>query len=114
MAHIEKEWTKTDVFEYFDLTLDSAIANSGQIEAGMQIIKKTSDSVSLINEWLAISNDYHLVDDSPSYLPNAPSFKEHRHDQSIYSLLMKIHGIVPLKQSAYSRSFIVRATRLRK
>lgn len=33
----------------------------------------------------------HLVDDSPSLLPNAHGFKEHRHDQSIFSLLMHIY-----------------------
>ena len=38
---------------------------------------------------LATAENYRFVDDSPSRVPNAPSFKEHRHDQSILSLLLK-------------------------
>ena len=34
-----------------------------------------------------------LVDDSPSVLANAPNFVEHRHDQSVFSLLTKKHNL---------------------
>lgn len=38
-------------------------------------------------------NHATLLTDDPSALPNAPGFKEHRHDQSIFSTLMWKHGM---------------------
>jgi len=54
------------------------------------ICKKTRD---LVNEWYSVACKYNLIDDSPSIKPNAEGFKEHRHDQSIFSLLTKKYGI---------------------
>jgi glutaredoxin-related protein len=36
-----------------------------------------------------ISSDYHLVDDTPSIIPNASTYNEHRHDQSIFSIVVR-------------------------
>ena len=33
----------------------------------------------------------NLIDDSPSSTPNALDFKENRHDQSVFSILMKLN-----------------------
>lgn len=33
--------------------------------------------------------NYHNVDDSPSQAPNIPTFKDHRHDQTIFSILVR-------------------------
>ena len=48
---------------------------------------------SLIDEWYNISCDYHLIDDSPSIISNHNEFREHRHDQSILSLLIKKNNL---------------------
>jgi len=47
------------------------------------------DTRDLVNEWYNLSCDYHLIDDSSSVAQNFDCFKEHRHDQSILSLLTK-------------------------
>ena len=39
--------------------------------------------------YYCIATNYHFIDDSPSILKNDNSFSEHRHDQSIFSLLIK-------------------------
>ena len=49
---------------------------------------------------------YHLLDDSKSVNPNYPGFNEHRHDQSIFSLLTKKHGLFS-KTSLYSCGVLV-------
>jgi hypothetical protein len=36
-----------------------------------------------------IKNNYTLLDDTPSIKPNDLEFKEHRHDQSLLSVLLK-------------------------
>jgi len=38
---------------------------------------------------IASEENYHFIDDSPSSKPESPAFKEHRHDQSIMSMLSK-------------------------
>ena len=38
------------------------------------------------------SNNYHLIDDSPSIEANFSCFKENRHDQSIFSILSKLYN----------------------
>jgi len=38
-------------------------------------------------------SDCHSADDSPSVAQNHPSFREHRHDQSVFNLLVKQRGL---------------------
>jgi hypothetical protein len=49
-----------------------------------------------MDEWYKHSCNYHLITDHHSVLPNADGFIEHRHDQSLFSLLMKKHGFVQI------------------
>ena len=41
--------------------------------------------------------DFSLIDDSPSKSENMNGFREHRHDQSVFSLLFKVHGCIPFE-----------------
>jgi hypothetical protein len=51
-------------------------------------------------EWLDVfETRFDLIDDSPSKIKNFSEFVENRHDQSVFSILCKINGIVSL--SAY-------------
>jgi hypothetical protein len=84
----EKTWTKMDLFRELDMNNDK-IKNSTQHQAGVTITKKTTLTTDFLNDWYSIACNYHLIDDSPSVYPNDPSFQEHRHDQSIFSLLIK-------------------------
>ena len=64
------------------------------MQAGILMMKKCDVITSLINEWYDIcSNNYHLIDDSPSIEKNFDNFIENRHDQSIYNLLVKKENI---------------------
>ena len=47
----------------------------------------------LVNEWYNIACNYNLIDDSESINKNFDCFKEHRHDQSIFSLLIKKYNL---------------------
>ena len=42
-----------------------------------------------------------LVDDSPSRIPNHPSFCENRHDQSCFSLIRKTRGCIILEDETW-------------
>lgn len=88
---IEKQWTKMDTIIYLDGNFPNII-NSGQLLGGIQIIKKTEETVELYRKAFKCALNTHLLDDSPSIIPNCTDFHEHRHDQSIMSILRKKHS----------------------
>lgn len=93
----EAEWTKADLFDHFGILGDSKYMNHGQVSATAIIIQKKFISQCFINEWFYIMHFLHdLVTDSPSQIPNVSNFQEHRHDQSVFSLLMVKYGGVEL------------------
>ena len=86
-------YTKKDVSSQFPLSDNSLSQN--QVQAGYLILRKCPEILSLIEQWKIIcESDYHNIDDTPSILPNHPSFIEHRHDQSILNLLLKQYGLI--------------------
>jgi hypothetical protein len=86
LSQIECEWTKMDVFNYLNAT---DLLETKQIISGIFIIRKCNESVNIINKWYDICCNYNLINDSNSISINHESFKENRHDQSIWSLLIK-------------------------
>jgi hypothetical protein len=89
---LERIWTKGDVFEHFNCKNMSNIINTPQIQAGVIVLKKCKKSIRLIEEWSKATQKINLIDDSPSLSPNFHNFTEHRHDQSILSVLCKLIG----------------------
>jgi hypothetical protein len=91
---LEKHWTKGDIFDYFDVRNNIEIYDTEQVGGTVLFIKKTKDSLQMIQKWLQVYyDDYSLVDDTPSKSPNFPGFIENRHDQSTLSLIVKINNI---------------------
>ena len=61
---------------------------------GIIFIRKCAESLELIRKWRGLFyENFSLVDDSPSKSPNFKGFIEHRHDQSVWSLLVKTNNI---------------------
>lgn len=86
--HLEYKWTKNDVFEYFNL--EEEHKNSSQIMAGIFYCKKTKDMVNFFETlYKNCSENYNLIDDSPSISLNHKDFYENRHDQSMFSCSLK-------------------------
>jgi hypothetical protein len=92
--HPNKRWTKRDTFHYMGLD-EEPYLSSPQILASYILMKKNDFVVSFIDEWLSYSEDYRLITDSPNEcgLNNYPEFYDHRHDQSILSLLGRKYNI---------------------
>lgn len=91
--HMEKTWTKGDLFQLYP-TVDK---NTRQMISGIFCIKKSDKTVAMIKEWADVMlSSPSFNDDSPSKTPNDPSFREHRHDQSSFSLIRKTRGCVDL------------------
>jgi hypothetical protein len=96
-THIEKYWTKGDLFDYFGVRDRKDFYDTGQLWSGTMFIKKSKKTVKFIKNWLKVyCDDFSLVDDSPSKSQNFEGFIENRHDQSIFSFLGKINNIITL------------------
>jgi hypothetical protein len=91
LIYPEKEWTKMDLFNELCMNTYEHL-NSIQLMATSFILKKCDHTMKLVNEWYKYSSIYHLIDDSESNLKNDDMFCEHRHDQSIFSLIRKKYG----------------------
>ncbi|WP_300753070.1 hypothetical protein [uncultured Brachyspira sp.] len=90
----EKQFTKSDIFNYFNVLNDINITDTFQRPATFFILEKTSSNIEFVRKWLNVFyDDFSLVDDSPSKIKNFDGFIENRHDQSIFSVLSKIFNI---------------------
>ena len=89
---MEGMWTKRDVFKA--LNADGMRFNKQMIGAFF-LARAGAEAKFFVDEWLKLVTQPHLVDDSPSVEPNFPEFRDHRHDQSILSLLYRRLGYTP-------------------
>ena len=89
----ERAFTKMDLMIHLNVQDSSEITDKGQICATHIFCKKSPECTTFIDEWLNICSTLHFIDDSPSEAENFPEFIEHRHDQSVFSILCKLHKI---------------------
>jgi hypothetical protein len=100
------------VFEYFSLN-NTNILNSHHLVGGIFILRKCENTINLFNElYNIISNNYNLIDDSPSNIENDINFIEHRHDQSVFSLIRKKYGTEILIDETYFNDFFSNEAKL--
>jgi len=72
--------------------IDDSQLTTRMHQAGANLIYINSVTRNLINKWYELSCNYYFINDE-SICKNREAFKEHRHDQSVYSLLTKKYGI---------------------
>lgn len=87
-------WTRNYVFKHFNTRLPKFWKYCNQLQAGHIFIKKTAETLSIIKEWEMTMLTYPeaVIDVSPDCLAlENKQFKEHRHDQSIWSALVYIY-----------------------
>lgn len=97
-SHVE--WCKGDVlaiilpitnhenygFKYVDYTVR-------QVQASVIFIRVSQFAKDFIKEWLMYCQVPGLIDDSPSKVPNYPTFAENRHDQALLTCLQIKYGL---------------------
>ena len=120
--YLEKTWTVKEIFNYFNVSENSDIVNTGQIIGGVKILKKNANSINIINLWLKALYDNPLLFTDYYNNNQCPEYIENRHDQSICSIICKLHKTIVLKDETYfdngfynneSFSYPFWATRLR-
>ena len=87
-------WTKRDCFVVMGLDHEPYLS-CDQLLASFLVMRKTPAVVEFVDEWLAYATDPRALTDAPNTcgLPNYPNFREHRHDQSVLSLLARKRGV---------------------
>lgn len=87
----EDGFTKYSVLEHFNVLDDAELLGSRQLMATIQMIRKNKFSLDLIEKWYNICEEHKttLLCDLPSDHEELPTFKQHCHDQSIFSVLCK-------------------------
>lgn len=89
----QKIWTTNKIFEYFHINSDSDIANKEQIIAGVIVCRKSPDSLAIFKKWLNVAEKQpDLFSDKYNEISKKQNneFRENRHDQSIYSIILQI------------------------
>lgn len=102
MSHLpEKYYTTKEIFNYFGVDMNSDIANEGQLVGGILIMKKTPNlKIKLDMVYKVYEDNYLLVTDYYSK-GQAPYFKDNRHDQSIFSIIRKLHKSIELEDETF-------------
>ena len=90
LGNIEKCWTKRDIFVKLNCDTNE-FTETNQISATSFVVKNCEKSRHIIGEWLNHCCDKHLVTDEQSKSEEYPEFGENRHDQSLFSCVLKKH-----------------------
>jgi hypothetical protein len=86
--HIAKMWTKRDCFVLTNAD-ESKYWNAPITNGAISLWMKTEKNINFLNEWQKYLRDTRIVSDDPNMCgkPNFMEFKDHRHDQSILTIL---------------------------
>ena len=87
-GHLNRKWTKRDCFVLMNCDSEH-YWNSEQINASFQIYIKNEASIKFLQDYLYYCQQINILTDIPNItrLENHPEFVDHRHDQSVLSLL---------------------------
>jgi len=94
--YTERFWTKRDVFLHLNLN-HSEYTDTPQRMASFMVFRGTPFAKDLVREFLDIARTARLITDMPNFdFWLEPGFKDHRHDQSLWSVLTKLRKVTTL------------------
>jgi hypothetical protein len=103
---INSTWTKADCFNIMGCN-DDVYKKGDQVDGSYILLKKTLQSIQFIEEYLRYSCNKNIITDLPNITGNnEPDFRDHRHDQSILSLLAIKHNIKTFESPSESSNHI--------
>lgn len=80
-------WTKSDTFNLMNLKSNKYIYGN-QINASYIVFRKTKYSIKFFKYFQSLCENYNIISDAPNITDNFnKDFFDHRHDQSVLSLL---------------------------
>ena len=106
-GYLEHQWSKMDLIVHLNCN-DKDYLDTPHYQGGRVLLLVCDKTRQFVREWYETGCNYHLIDDSPSVLTNLDSFRAHRHDQSIFSLLGK-RGNLFSKQTLKEALYITKS-----
>lgn len=87
----EKIWTNNYMFNKFNISLDSEIANTPQISSCFIMIRNTIETRLFFEEWKKkVVEDCLLITGQYNNINKHPEFRDSRHEQSLLSIMLKL------------------------
>jgi hypothetical protein len=87
VIHQNKMWTKKDCFVLAGCD-EPKYHNGFSVNGAISLWKKTEENTQILNEWMKLLRDPRISTDSLNMCgSNFIEFRDHRHDQSVLSLL---------------------------
>jgi hypothetical protein len=102
-VYFMKNFCKMDVIKKYNLYDKVFKENLEDCWAGAIIIKKTQNTIKYMKEWLDMCCVYEDITDSASIEKNDQQYREHRHDQSLLSIVMNKYNI---KKQYFPRKYL--------
>jgi len=102
LGHLERVYTKMDTYlRIFPDNLDHL--NTGQRCATTFFLKNNQENRDIVEEIkeICVENDHFYIMDKASSEPNHSEFREHRHDQSVFSLITKKYDFYCIPDQTY-------------
>ncbi|WP_288550180.1 hypothetical protein [uncultured Brachyspira sp.] len=66
LGYVEKSWTKSDLFNYFNVLDNKNITDTFQRAATSFLLLKNDINLNIVNKWLQVYyDDFSLADDTP-------------------------------------------------
>lgn len=88
-----KNWCKIDVILKYDMSKKIFDENAEECWGGALVIKKNENTIKYMKEWLDMCCIYEDITDAPSKVENSGLFCEHRHDQTLLSIILYKYNI---------------------
>jgi len=105
LGHTEKVWTTREIFEHFNVDANGKVANGNQLVGGVLIMKKNKNLINMIDAEIEAFHANPLLFTDHYNGNQASYFKDNRHDQSVFSVIRKIHNPILLKDETYCIPF---------
>lgn len=95
----EKKYTKSTLLDYMNVSREDR--ESGQCHSTILLMKKNEHTMNVLTKWYTIACQYHILKDNPV----TENGVQHRHDQSILSILNKQHKSHIIKDETFFEIF---------
>ena len=83
-----EDWTKEDLFVALGVEPGAPLRIDQTYHATTFMLLNGPTARQFLTDWIEVfEKNWAMIDDTPSHIANAPNFQEHRHDQSIFSIL---------------------------
>lgn len=92
-----EDWTKEDLFVALGVEPGAPLRTDPTYHATTFMLLNGPTARKFLTDWIEVfAQNWMMIDDTPSQAANGPNFQEHRHDQSIFSILCNRYPVIDI------------------